>query len=740
MLALSRTSLRMGLACMTALASAGALVPFAQGEEAGVIEEVVVTATKRGAQSLQDVPFAVQAISGDVLAQRAATDFNDFFRLVPGLSVFDQGPGDKRYIIRGVNSVGAGTVSLYLDEVIITGENAQDGGGRQPDIKLFDMDRIEVLKGPQGTTFGSSSLSGTIRYITRKPKLDTFETRLSASLRTVQGGEVGWNAEGAINIPLVEDKAAIRVAGYYLDQGGYIDNIFANNVNNDQTFAGRISARFTPSDNLTVTLMAMYQNLETDGPAYFNRLDYQGNTISVDRLFQADVTRNGFDDETQIYSGVVEYHQALGTITATASYFKRDTVFNRDASLALEAFLGLPLLGAGRSIITQPKERELQTYELRYASDFEGPFQVLIGVFYQAEDRFFESIILSSDANGNVAPNPVSFLNRNVDTSIDELAFFGEVSFDITDRLTITGGVRYYDFSIDEIAAVVVDFGGGPGDGFGPKLSKGEDGVIFKGNLAYRINDDINTYFQVSQGFRPGGTNDQTAAAIANVVIPAGFNSDSLVNYEIGLKSRWLDGRMVFNVAAYLIDWSDIQLPRQATDGQVVFEFRGNGGGATIKGLEAELTAYPADGLELGVSANFSDAQLSEDNPIPSSGMKGDQIPYVPDVTLSATVQYEWAIGSNGLGARVGGDVSYIGRRNTELRPDNALFVKLKDYALLNLRAGIDGDNWSASVVVRNVTNNDTVVDIFRIVPGLTPDGFIINRPRSIIFTLTKRM
>ena len=701
----------------TALTAAAVIVclPFvgaAHAEEMDfAIEEITVTATKRGALRLQDVPFAVQAISGDTLNKRGAVDFDDFFRLVPGLAVFDQGPGDKRIIIRGVNATGAGTVGLYLDEVIITGENAQDGGGRQPDIKLFDIERVEVLKGPQGTTFGSSSLSGTIRYITKKPDYDEIDASVRASLRNTKGGDLGWHSEGAISVPIVEGKAALRLAGYYLDEDGYIDNRFADGVNDEETYAFRGILGFQPTEKLSLSLMAMYQDMETTGPSFFNRIDFDGTPISQDGFFQADLTRNGFNDETQIYNGTAEYADDFGTITATASYFKRDTVFNRDSSLALAAFIGLDPETEGRSIISQPKNRELQTYEIRYASDFSGPLQVLAGAFYQNEERFFRSAILSAGSDGNIEVNPTAFLDRVVDTEVEEIAFFGELSWDVTDKLNLTGGVRYYDFDISEVATAVVGFGGGPGAGTGPESSSKEDGEIFKGNVSYDFNEDVKAYFQVAEGFRSGGTNDQTAAQIANVTIPAGFNSDSLVNYELGLKSQWANGRVTTNVAGYLIDWSDIQIQNQATDGQLTFPFRDNGGAAKITGVELEVSARPLDGWIINATANFADARLTRDNPIPSSGFMAD----------------------------IGGDVSYVSSRNTEFRPDSPLFVDLDDYALVNLRAGVTTETgWRASLVVKNVANNTTVVDVFRIVAGVTPDGFIINTPRTVVFSVSK--
>ncbi len=695
------------------------------------IDEIIVTASKRGPENLQNLPLSVQALSGDKLDAIGANDFDDFFRLIPGLSVFDQGPGDKRYILRGVNATGAGTVGLYLDEVVITGENAQDGGGRQPDIKLFDIDRVEVLKGPQGTTFGSSSLSGTIRYITNKPNLTEPELNLNATLRHIDGADLSGQVEAAVNLPLVENQLAVRLAALHLDEDGFIDNRFDDGVNSDTTSAARLSLLYSPTDRLAINLMTMFQDLETDGPAYFNRLDGDGTPLPA--LNQADLSANPFTDDTTIHNLTAEYSSDYGTFTGTLSRLDRETVFNRDASAVVGPF----------SVITQPKDREVDSYEIRFASVWDSPLQALVGFFAQDEERFFQSRIFPSDPVTGKFTEVAGFsLDRNVRTSVEEQAFFAELSADISDTLTLTGGIRWFEIDVDEVATALQGFSGAPGGGRGPDLKFSEDDTIGKLNLSYQVNADLLTFFQWSQGFRAGGTNDQTAAEIAQVSIPAGFGSDALDNYEIGIKSTWLDGSVVANAAVFYTDWSDIQIQDQAQDPDnpsVFFPFRANGGGAEITGIEIDITASPADGLELALVASYTDAELSEDNPLAASGREGDTITYIPETTLAVSAQYSRPLPYRDLSGFIGADFSYVDERNTELRPDNPQFITLDAYNLFNLRAGIESYSWSAMLSVNNVFDDDTVVDVFRIIPGLTPDGFIPQRPRTVALSLQKR-
>jgi len=584
-------------------------------------------------------------------------------------------------------------------------------------------------------------MAGTLRYITNKPDMEAVAGRAHAALVQTEHADTGWKAEGMINLPIVPEKLALRVSGLLERQKGFIDNIVEEGANDQDTEAVRAILRFTPTSDLTLDFTAMYQDVETDGPAFFNRVDYFGDPISQREsdAFQANVTQAPFLDEIQAYNLTADWFLGHGSLTGTASFFQRDTTFNRDSSFALNAFIGLPILGEGRSVIIQPKDREIQTYELRYASDWNAPVQLLLGGFYQSEDRFFRSAILSADDDGLIEDDPAVFLDRTVDTDIDELAFFGEVSFELTDNLTLIGGFRYFDFDIDEQAANIVGFGGGPGGGPGPELNASEDGVIFKGNLSYRPTEDNQLYFRVAEGFRSGGTNDTTAAQIANVEIPLQFDSDDLINYELGSKNSFLDGRASVNLAGFFIRWDNIQIQNQATDGELTFPFRGNGGEAGIWGLEFDSQITPVAGLTLQATAAYTKAELSEDNPIPSSGRDGDDVPYVPEFTFSLLADYSWEIPGWNATATVGGDVAFVGDRNTEFRPDNPLFVDLDDYVLGNLRSSLEWDNGlRTQFLIKNVGNDDTVIDVFRIVPGLTPPGFIRNWPRTFELSVAK--
>ncbi len=719
------------------------------------IEEIVVTATKRGTELIQEVPSSIQAISGDYLQEIGALDFNDYYRQISGLSINDQGPGDKRYIIRGVSSRGFGTVGLYFDEVIITGENLNSEGGRQPDIKMFDIERIEVLKGPQGTTFGSSSLSGTIRWIPAQPDMSTYAAEIGTGLSTTRySGGASWNVDGMVNIPIIKDKLAVRLSGIKTDKRGYIDTQFDENTNDDETEAIRAIITWQATDALKASFMYLHQDLITNGRPGF--MDQQirlaaSPTLNggpVPKNFNTDLSDGIFDDSIDIFNLKFEYARDWGTITATTSLFQRDTVFDRDASSRIEVLTrgAFPADGTGRTFIIQPQDREVFSNEIRFASNWDGAFQVLAGAFYSEENRDFRSAVPTVDAQtGKITPTSTFLLDRTVFTQVDEVALFGELSWDVTDQLTLTGGIRWFDFELTQQTDAATGFPGRPGPGPAAPEAFSEDDIIFKANASYKLTEDILAYFQFAQGFRSGGTNDQTAALIAGVTIPAGFKSDGIDNYEIGIKSTWFDNKLTLNAAVYRIDWTDIQAQSSTFGGNIVTTFRSNGGKAKVNGVELEMQAYPNTGLQLGMILNYSDARLTEDLPRPRDGVSGNELPYVPELTFSMNGRYERPVGPDGWTGFISGDFSWVNDQNNRLSHTIGAFRTIQDYSILNLRIGVEDSDWSATLAVNNVFDEDETIGFtFNGTNGIQPpNGFVPPSqirpwPRTVLFNVRK--
>lgn len=724
----------------SALTSSSAVAQEVEGyasTDTAILEEIVVTATKRGSVSLADVPFSIQALTGDDLAKFGAIDFNDFYRQIPGLSVLDAAPGNKRMVIRGISGAGAGTVAVYLDEVVATGRNSDAEGGLQADVRLFDIDRVEVLKGPQGTTFGSSSLAGTVRYITNKPDTTKFGGRLFAGGRTTRGADSGGQFEGMVNLPLIDNKLAIRVAGFYQDQPGYIDGPLINQegVDGVESFAIRGSLRYDATDALSFNFMAMIQETDIDGDALFHEIDLSGNPLG--KFEQFNLARVPKFDDIDIYSATAEYKLGFGAIFGNWSHFKRDTdAATRDATPVMQT-IGITPPGQP-SIITSRKDRTRDTLELRFTSEWDSPFQLFTGVFYSDDEQPIDGLVQVTDAQGNEDLNGTIFFETFTLDTVEELAFFADVSFKFLDRFTATAGARYYDFDLTTTATAFVNFPGRPGT---PpvQLSAKEDGVIWKFSLAYEITDDDILFFNVAEGFRPGGTNNP--GICTPCTIPSQFSSDSLTSYEFGAKTNWLNNRLRINGAIYYIDWADIQMqqfaiPPAGSGLTGRFRFQGNGGGADVLGVEIDLTARLTDNLDLSLALNYSDAKLSEDVPGGAIGLKDDDLEYTPDFTFAGSADYTRPVGS--LTGFAGVDLVYVSTQTSATSPLDPVFRKLDSYFLANLRAGLSNNkDWSFNVIASNLFDDNSIRTAYD-VTALAPLSLISNRPRSIFFTVEK--
>lgn len=729
----------------------------AQSSSNSGLDEIIVTATKRGAQSIHDVPIAIQAITGDDLARSGAVEFVDFASRVPSLSYQDLGPGDKKYVIRGVNSTGAATVGSYYDEAIISADNRNDGGGRSADIRLYDLERIEVLKGPQGTLYGANSMSGTIRAITNKPDASQFEGYIASEVSATNEGGTNHNLNGAINLPVIGDKLAVRAVGWKVYNSGFIDSVRIpsgplKNVNNDDTMGGRLSVRFTPTDNVTLTATATNQTTHSDGSSRFTPEGTSSFTdggglfpsIPGGDLVNTDLTRSPWDEELQVYSLTGEFDVANGSVVATSNLFKRDIEFSFDSSPIL-FFFGVPIPG----ITFQPQSRKIWSNELRYSSKFEGPFNFVAGGFYSKENSNFDVQVIrsndfgeprgpfsrlnSDDALGN--PDGNTFFGRFDNNRLQQYAIFGEANFELTPEFVATVGARHFTSNIKSSQETTHPFGG-----FGPN----PEGVLtnentdkkttFKFNLSWTPNDDVLVYANAAQGFRTGGLNQANLPFASG--IPEGYGSDELWNYEIGTKLILSENRVNLNLTAYLIDWSDIQV--RALDATGAFPFTTNAGTAKIEGVEAELVALLNEGVTVSAGASYQNARLTEDQAAPNFGLSGDPIPNVPKFQSSINFDIDRPVNED-FNYVIHADMNYKDGSRTTIAPfsRDSSAVELDSYVLANLRVGLENDDWSVGLFARNLFDNRAQVDA--ISSSQDPLARITVRPRTFGANVSRR-
>lgn len=712
-----------------------ALAQEAASAEQAPIEEILVTGTKRGAQRLQDVPGSIRALTRADLESRDIEEFEDYVRLVPGVTFRDLGPGEKTIVTRGLVSTGASTTALYFDEANITAFNDGEGGGRNVDFKLFDLERIEVLRGPQGTIYGASALGGTIRIIPAKPNLQEWTGGLEAELSDTRAGSENWEVNGHLDMPIVQDKLGLRVTGWYVDRSGYIDNIRLDrkDINDEETIGGRAILRYQATPDFTLTAMAMFQDQEIGDGSRFNRIGdtaplFPGeDPVTVNDKFQVtDFTQNPRNDEAAIYSLTADYDFEWGNIVATSNFYDRELIFNFDSTPIL-LFFGVPI----RAISSFPEDRELWSNEIRFSSNFNSPFQILGGFFYQEEDIESSSNVFTVDEDGAINEPTPSVLQVVRDRSIDQIAVFGEVSYAFTDRLKATIGARFADFDFVTDENALVPFFGPP---MGPEPTKrgDDDSFILKFNAEYSITEDHLVYATASEGFRRGGLNLNAFGELFE--IPETFNSDTLWNIEGGAKTSWFDGLLTVNATFFAIFWSDIQV--ETSNDENTAEFFTNAGKARVDGLELEIFSEPLPGLDIVASLGWQDARLTEDQPpvgdpdSPSRGLAGDEINNVPDFTASFSGMYTHPL-TSALDGSLRLEVEYTGSSDTRIAGDRDPFnVKLDEGVIVDMRAGIETENWRLTAYAENLFDENAPNDAINEVTNIL--AFFTTRPRTV--------
>ncbi|MBN7796113.1 TonB-dependent receptor [Parahaliea mediterranea] len=716
------------------LAGAAALPAQAQQDTAQatntVFEEVVVTARKR-AESMYDVPISINVLSETAIDNMGAKDFSDLLGTVPSLTAYQNGPGRTRLSIRGVANGGGNdndtqnqeTVAIYLDEIPIS------MGAMNPEISLFDLQRVEVLRGPQGTLYGAGSMTGTIRQVTNKPDLAEFGGKFETSLSTIHKGSVGQSYKGLVNVPVIEDTLAVRASAYYVEEGGYIDNILTgeDDLNEATSKGGRVVARWQASDRLIADLSLLHHEYSDGG-----RPEDLDHTPELTRDYPS---FDGYDDEMDIYNLTLDYDLGWAQLVSSTSYFDR-TVVNR-RSLDLLLISEFPMVTPHELEDTTDSEAYVQ--EIRLASTYDSPLQWTVGAYADKKDVFYENTFpvpgadaaMGIDSGDFGAPTDNLYYGYD-DLTIKTYALFGEAYYN-WDKWTLTAGLRYFNWKqeIEYYQSGLLN-GGANSD---PRPEGKEDGVNPKVNLSYDLGDNSLVYVQAARGFRYGGINGNIPRSVCadeldDVARSGGdtrfFDPDKLWNYEIGTKGATAGGRLQYNLTYFYIDWEDMQTQRSFECG---FGFRENVGKATSEGVEVELTARPIDGLTLTVGGTYVDSQLAEDVPNLDAD-KGDPAPFVADLSLNGSVEYRRPVG-NGLDGFIWANAIYTGDRGTEFSKDQPNYRAMDDYTVANLRLGVQSAQWEVSLFADNLFDSRGVTRALRR-PPFDPDAEIRVQPRTL--------
>ena len=733
------------------------------------LNEVIVTAQKR-AEALADIPMSVSVVAGEALARNQADNFQDLVSLVPGLSINTSTRGQSRISIRGINTGGvASTVGVYVDDVPFgSSSGLANGAILSGDFDTFDLARVEVLRGPQGTLYGASSLGGVIKYVMNPPSTEGFEGGLQATTETVENGDLGYSLAGALNMP-VGESFAIRASGFYRQDDGFVDSIGNNPIpsltlpgvnivegtrveddfNSLDTYGGRISALIAPSETFSLNLTALFQDINSDGSDTF-----EADPVSFEPLYGG-LVRSSYHPEFtdtgyRIYSATLDWDLgpvSLQSVTSWGEFeqdFQRDLAMVASLSQVLSAIFGAPLSALQQQNVGTDKF----TQELRLVSQENDSFEWMIGAYYTDEDSILSQNFFAVEAGTEnpvtetPAGDPVPVLgDLDLLSSYQELAFFANATWHITEKFDLSFGGRWSD-NEQEASQTASGLLVGPPTTF-DDVSSSESPFTYSISPRLEIADNTSVYARVATGFRPGGPNVLPPSAPPG--LPNSYDSDELTSYEIGLKTASDDGVFSLDVAAYFLDWEDIQLVANVND----FNINANGGTAESKGVELTATARATEGLSLTVTAAYTDAYLTEDtgtppdDPVanPVGGRDGDPLPYVPEFTLGLGGDYEWSVFGDST-AYVGGQFSYVGERSADFsnRDAGGNIRSADSYMTVDLRTGILRDRWSIELYGKNLTDEEGVNNIQA--PGTFPNGAVgisVIRPRTIGLSLGLR-
>ncbi len=668
------------------------------------LEEIIVTANKRQ-ELLQEVPTSIRAFSGEELERLGAKAMEDYAAVTPGVQltgVRNSAQVNMRGVTTGpVNhdqSEIAETVGIYLDETPIAVQRFN------PNLKLYDLERIEVLRGPQGTLYGAGSMAGAVRMITRKPDPSAFDASTSLSTSMVADGGTGYAFDGMVNVPL-GDTLALRAVGFYHHEAGYIDNEYTGkkDVNDLDASGGRLAMRWNASDALTFDAMASYQDQKTGAAAYY--------APEVGDLKSIIDGREPSHDRTTILSLTSTYEMGFAGLTVALSHLKKEYDYELDDGTFTNFVTGFRD-GLGGIMVNHANQDDTNL-EVRLASKGDGKIEWTVGAFYQkAKNDYGQDFTVPGvDAiagfdSEDFGANPDQLYFSSIKHDDKQLALFGEIGISFTDALKLTLGGRYFDSTQDS----TIDFRGifaYPAIGV-EKFHNSEDGFNPKVNLSYQIGADHVVYAQAAKGFRLGGTNEPVPLpycqasldAVGLTTPPEGYKSDSLWNYEIGAKTQWLDRRLTVNGAIYKIKWSDPQVTAQLPCGFNIFM---NAGGLDIYGGEIEVAAQVTRDLTARVNFGYVDSTLSEDMPF-LNAHEGDTAPYTPEDTFSAVLDYRHPIGDTFdlLGSLVYAHRSSI---NTKFNPNASQAFELDGYGTLNAKAGVAWEKWSVELYGDNLTD-----------------------------------
>ncbi|MBB3859377.1 outer membrane receptor protein involved in Fe transport [Novosphingobium hassiacum] len=711
-------------AVMLALAATPAAAQSAaKADELG--NEIIVTAQKRE-ERLKDVPVPVTAVGGGDLLTQNQTKAQDFFASVPGVNLQFQN-NRAQLSIRGISTgpVSGNPVVGYTIDDAPFGASTGQGGlfGSAPDLDPADLQRVEVLRGPQGTLYGASSMGGLVKYVTVDPDTSDFSGSVAAGTNLVhEGGSAGYNLRGSINVP-VSETLAVRGSAFVRREAGYIDNVRTGvkDANSSKVWGGRVSALWKPSEAFSVKLSGLYQVRDIYGAPNVD--------ITTGSLYkQTDQIGSGRSrSETEMYTAEVRAELGAVDVTSITSYSRARNFDSLDftASPLVEFAPVFPILFPGISpigdVFRQGYNVDKFSHETRLSGSFGDNIDWIVGGFYTDEDANYDldnyatnpanGAILGVPINDGTGPQLGTIIVWRDTIKFREYAGFGNLTVRLSDQFDVQFGGRYSHndqemfhhewFQFDPYPAL-------PLEGINRPEASG-NAFTYQITPRFKPSPDHMIYARVASGYRPGGTNAVCGPLAAPANVPCQFAPDKTVNYELGAKGDLAGGLLSYDVSLFHIDWKDIQIV-QVLD---VFTYNGNAGKARSRGVELSLSARPADGLTLSAWYSYVDATLREEFVDANFyALQGDRLPFSSKHSGRFSFDYKTSVGQD-ADFSLGGAATYVGQRNGEFVPFEGaapLRANYPGYVQFDVNAALNIDNWTLSAFVQNLTNKRGII------------------------------
>jgi iron complex outermembrane recepter protein len=680
----------------------------------GISEAVVVSAQKRGDERIQDVPMAVTAIDAGGLADSGQVLLRDYITRVPGLTVQPGQRGSQTLTVRGVGSSTA--IGVMVDDVPFGGSTNRVGGARVPEFDPGDLERVEVLRGPQGTLYGANSLGGLLKFVTKSPSFDSYRLRLEAGLGSVQGsGSPGYNFRGSANIP-VSPSLSLRVSGFRRQDPGYIDNpvLGLQAVNDTQTYGARVASFWVPSPRWSLRLSGLYQH---------NGADHQSLAYELPGLApleQNDIAGVGWNDTSRhAYSAVLRFDFGRVNLMSVTAHgrFRHDEVVDYTPTLGARS---LTYFGVPGAAIQSHFVNDKFTQEVRLAGGLGPRLDWVAGGFFTDENGPFHQKMFAVDpvSGGFVA----QWWDGDYPVSFREYSAFSNLTVRLTERFDLQVGgrrthAREHQGTATQVGLYTSVVLGEPSPVITPPVGAEGDATTYLVTPRFRITPNAMAYARLASGYRPGGANNALGA-------PPSYNPDRTQSYEFGIKTDAWRKIASIDASLFYTDWKDIHT--QLTTANRFF-YWSNAGAAKSVGMELAVDSRPTDGLSANGWISYNHAVLTEGFPAgsPNVGVRGDRLPNTARVSGHVSVEQRFPL-LRGLTGFAGAAASYMGDR---LGPFTATPLRnlYPRYTKTDLRVGMSAADWTATLYINNLTNERGV---------LSESGYAFSRsyivPRSI--------